>query len=146
MQYGATYKDPLQEKEEELSRKAEAISEHIVNSRNQSFIKTEVPIKDLNQEELKTLVEDRFDEYGLNYILVGNYDRNIKDKPINLMLNTSQPVREIAEVQEMLERRLEGYIGSLKRDCESCKAKIYQYLRAYQDEQKRKKEGNPFSN
>ena len=135
-----------QQREDELQRKAQAIAKRCVSRRSSQLITSEPPIEDLTEEELKNLVEKEFNDYGLNYILIEDFDRYIRDKQINLKLSTSQPVRDIAEVQEVLESQLEKYIRDLKSDCESCQAKMYEYLRAYQDKQKRKKEGNPFSN
>lgn len=136
--------DDQQRREEELQRKAQAIANRCVG--RHSFLASETPIEDPTEEELKNLVEKGFNDYGLNYVLIENFDRYISSKQINLDLSTSQPVRDIAEVQKVLEYQLEKYIRDLKSDCESCKAKMYEYLRTYQDEQKRKKEGNPFSN
>ena len=138
--------DDTQQREDELQRKAQAIAERCMSRDSRISLVPETPIEDLTEEELKTLVEKEFNDYGLNYILIENFDRYIKDKQINLNLSTRQPVRDIAEVQKVLESQLENYIRDLKSDCESCKAKMYEYLRAYQDKQKRKKEGNPFSN
>ena len=132
-----------QQEQREFEQKAEAISQHILSSRNQ-FI--EKPIEKLDPEELGSLVEDGFDEYALNYIIAGNFDRYIEYERIYLTLKTKRPVRRIEEVQKILERQLERYIEDLKRDCEKYKAKIYENIRAYQDAEKRKKEGNPFSN
>ena len=135
---------PLEQHEQrEFERKVEAISQHILGSRNQF---TDKPIEELEPEELETLVKDGVDEYALNYILSGEFDRYIESEEVKLTLHTTQGVRQIEEVQEILERELERYIENLKRDCERYKAKVYENIRAYQDEQKRKKEGNPFSN
>ena len=135
-----------QQRENELQQKAQAIAERCVSRHSSQFVASETPIEDLTEEELKILVENGFNDYGLNYILIEDFDRYIRDKQINFNLSTSQPVRDIAEVQKVLEYQLEKYIRALKSDCESCKAKMYEYLRAYQDEQKRQKEDNPFSN
>ena len=132
-----------QQEQREFVRKADEISQHILSSRNQF---TDKPIEELEPEELETLVKEGFDKYALNYILSGSFDKYIEHQQINLTLSTSQPVRHIEEVQEVLQRQLDRYIENLKRDCERYKEKIYENIRTRQDGEKRKKEGNPFSN
>ena len=133
-----------QQRESEFEQKAEAISKRIIGRHNQ-FTVTETPIEEMTEEEIKNLVEEGFNDYALNYILVGDFDNYIRDQRIYLNLSTRQPVRHINEVQEVLEYQLEKYISDLQKDCDLCKAKMYEYLCAYQDEQNRKKAGNPFS-
>ena len=132
-----------QYEQQEFERKAEAISQHILESRNQF---TDKPIEELEAEELETLVKEGFDQYALNYILSGNFDGYIESEEVKLTLHTTQVVRHIEEVQEILQRELERYIENLKRDCEKYKAKIYKNIRSRQDEQRRRSEANPFSN
>ena len=132
-----------QYEQQEFERKAEAISQHILGSRNQF---TDKPIEELEAEELETLVKEGFDQYALNYILSGNFDRYIESEEVKLTLHTTQVVRHIEEVQEILQRELERYIENLKRDCEKYKAQIYENIRSRQDKQRRRSETNPFSN
>ena len=132
-----------QDEQQEFQRKAQEISQHILGSRNHF---TDKPIEELEPEELETLVKEGFDKYALNYILSGNFNRYIESKRIDLTLSTSHPVRYIEEVQEVLQRQLDRYIEDLKRDCERYKEKIYENIRARQDEQRRRSETNPFPN
>ena len=132
-----------QYEQQEFERKAKAISQHILGSRNHF---TDKPIEELEPEELQTLVKEGFDKCALNYILSGNFDRYIESEQVNLTLHTTQVVRHIEEVQEVLQHELNRYIENLKRDCERYKAKIYEHIRAHQDEQRRRNESNPFSN
>ena len=137
-------RNPAEEHEQrEFEKKAKAISDHILKSYNS----TEKPIKDLNPEELEALVKDDFDKYGLSYILSGSFDTHeVEYEKINLTLITKRAIRSIEEVKENLEHQLERYIESLKKECERYKAHIYKNIRAYQDEQRRGNEKNPFSN
>lgn len=125
----------------EFEQKVEEISQHILSSRNQF---TDKPIEELEPEELETLVKEGFDKYALNYILSGSFDRYIENGQVKLTLSTSQPVRHVEEVQEVLQHQLDRYIENLKSNCEKYKAKVYENIRARQDEQRRRSEPNPF--
>lgn len=128
-----------------LSEQADAIFQHIVEVSQQTFPigKIEEPIVDLEPDELKEFVEQKFKQYGLNYIMVGNFN-NHGSTQIELPIKTSSPLQNIEEVKEILMKKVEGYISNLEYTCRKCKAMIYDKLRAYQDEEKRKKQRNPF--
>ena len=139
------FSDTHEQQESKLEQQAQAIYDHIVGDYNRPIVLgNRKPIEDLNPEELTELVEKEFKQCGFNYIIVGNFNSYGSTK-INLQLKTREPLHEIDEVEQILRQELEGYLSTLKRNCKSCKAKIYDLLLAYQDEQKRKKALNPFS-
>ena len=121
----------------EQEQRAEAISKHILKSNS--------PIENLNQEQLTSLVDKEFDHCGLNYIMVGNFN-GYGVHEVRLKLETNGPLHGIDEVTELVNREVKTYLGNLEKECQTYKNLTFSYLRAYQDEQKRKNETNPFSN
>ena len=128
----------------EIEQQAKAIYNHIVKTHNASIVGD--PIEDLSRDELVTLIDKEFNRYGLNYLIVGNFNGsgNIQF-PFN-KLRTNEPLQNIDEVKELLNKKVETYLRDLEGTCKKCKAIIFDNLCAYQDKQKRKKEENPFLN
>ena len=82
----------------EQEQKAEIIFKHIVETRN-NLIGVD-PIEDLSQEQLASLVNEEFDRYGLNYIIVGNFnDVGVSKFPFDL--KTNEPLHSIADVEKL---------------------------------------------
>ena len=121
---------------------AQKISDHIIEHRRE-LLTVDTPIEDLNQEELTSLVNEGFDRYGINYIMFGNFN-NGGVKNIFLELKTEVRLQSMEQITKLLNRKFETYIKNFEEDCQTCKGLIYECLRAYQDEQKRKKQSNPF--
>ena len=71
-----------------------------------------------------------------NFNGYGEYDIRIK-------LETSGPLKSFDEVTELVNKEVEAYLINLEDTCQAYKRLIYDYLRAYQDEQKRQKEDIP---
>ena len=127
----------------EQERKAQIIFEHIVETHN-NLIGLD-PIENLIPEDLKALVDDEFNRYGLNYILVGDFNNTgVCKRPFEL--KTNQTLQSIDEVKDLLNRKVKTYLRELEKECQTYKSLIYEYLRAYQDEENRKKQPNPYSN
>ena len=121
---------------------AQKISDHIIEHRRE-LLTVDTLIEDLNQEELTSLVNEGFDRYGINYIMLGNFN-NGGVKNIFLEFKTEVRLQSMEQVTKLLNRKFETYIKDFEEDCQTCKRLIYECLRAYQDEQNRKKQSNPF--
>lgn len=137
--------DDIQEQQaqEKLVREARDISEHII-VRHKSLFGVD-PIEDLNQEELTSLVDTEFNRCGLNYLMVGNFDGYGTSK-IPIELKTRESLQSINDVKELLNIEVDAFLSKLEQKFKECKAMIYDHLRAYQDEQNRNKQDNPYSN
>lgn len=128
-----------------LEQKAQSIFERIVSTYNQQpLISVEKkPLADFNPAELTELVEKEFNQYGLNYILLGKFDRH-GSTTIKLPVEKNSPFQNIDEVKEILNSQVEIEIRNLQKTCQKCKAIIYDHLLEYQDKENRKKQRNPF--
>lgn len=131
--------------EEQKKQKAKSIYEQIVEYYN-SLIGVD-PIEDLTPECLEELIDDEFNRCGLNYIMVGDFNQCgvLIDPPEFKECKTSQTLQSIDEVKDLLNRKVEAYLRELEKTCQTYKQLIYNHLQAYQDEQNRKKQPNPYS-
>lgn len=135
--------DDIQElqAQETLKRQSQEIFKHILDTRSRLFGVD--PIENLSQEQLQELVDETFTNGGLNYIMIGNFNSHGSTQ-INLGLRTRKPFENIDEVTELLNIEVDAYLRNLEQNIKECKATVYEHLRAYQDEQNRKKQDNPF--
>ena len=125
-----------------IERNAQAIFDHIVSTYNRLMGMD--PIEDLSDEDLITFLDTEFDRCGLNYMMLENFD-SYGSTSITLNLETNAPFQSPDEVTAALKRSFETYLEQFERDCQKCKAIILESLRAYQDQQNRKKQRNPYS-
>ena len=132
-----------QQRDHRIEENSQAIFEHIVNTYNR-LIGVD-PIEDFSEENLTTFLDKEFDRCGLNYMVLENFDR-YGSTLITIKLETNAPFQNTDEVTAALKRSFETYLRQFEDDCRKCKAIIYNRLCAYQDEQKRKKLTNPYSN
>lgn len=125
----------------EQEQKAQNIFEHIVQTYNSLLGKD--PIEDLSQEQLVSLVNEEFNRCGFNYLIVRDFNR-LGTCSIRFDIETRETLHSIDDVKKLLNREVDSYLKDFEETCQTYKRLIYNYLCAYQDEQNRKKQDNPF--
>ena len=113
--------------------KVEEFCNYIVQKRNGLVGFTKV--EDLDEEELKAFVEEQFNEYGLNFMVVGEFNRYGK-ATINLHLETNAPLKSTEELKRLFDAEINAYLRKIEDNLKACKNLVYKRLRAYQEEQK----------
>ena len=136
------YDDIQQQRQSEIKQNAQEIFDHIVSNHNR-LIGVD-PIEDLSEEELTTFLDEEFDRCGLNYMLLRNFD-SYGSTSITLTLETNTPFQNPDDVKVALKRSFDTYLRQFESDCQKCKAMIFDHFCAYQDQQRRKKQRNPYS-
>ena len=116
-----------------IESKAKAIYEHIVQ--NRAPLMGDRRIKDFDEEELKTFVESEFNDYGLHFMVIGNFDQYGGAK-ISLDLSTSRCLKSTEELKRCLDASVVGYLREIEDAMTECKNRVYKRLQRYQVDQK----------
>ena len=114
-------------------RKVEEFCNYIVQKRNGLVGFTKV--EDLDEEELKAFVEEQFNEYGLNFMVIGEFNK-FGTATIDLHLKTGTSLKSNEEFKRILDAEINTYLRKIEDDMKVWKNLVYKHLQHYQAKQK----------